>query len=120
MYDDEIELEVKQEKEQNVAILEKENKSEPNVNILEVEEELEILLETESLDEIMVEVTEGAKETEVDVNEENLFQMASNYDFLSNKPRIEGVELQGNKTLQDLSIEALTNIELERLINSQV
>lgn len=42
------------------------------------------------------------------------------YNLLTNKPQIEGVELQGNKTLQDLSIQALTNSELENLINLQV
>lgn len=44
----------------------------------------------------------------------------NNYEDLTNKPKIEGKTLIGNKTLSDLNIKALTNTELEELINSQV
>ena len=44
----------------------------------------------------------------------------SDYEQLINKPKIEGEELLGNKTFEELNLKALTNLELEELINSQV
>ena len=44
----------------------------------------------------------------------------SDYELLENKPQIEGIELLGNKTFEELQMQALTNLELENLINSQV
>lgn len=40
-----------------------------------------------------------------------------NYNELTNKPRIEGVELVGNKTFPELGMDKLTNAELENLLN---
>lgn len=40
-----------------------------------------------------------------------------NYNELVNKPKIEGVTLEGNKTFEELHMNALTNIELERLLS---
>ena len=40
----------------------------------------------------------------------------SNYNNLINKPCIEGEELVGNKTFEDLHMNALTNRELEALL----
>lgn len=60
-------------------------------------------------------IPEGYEEFEVEEDEKVI-----DYETLQNKPQIEGVELFGNKTLQDLQIQALTNLELEELINSQV
>lgn len=40
-----------------------------------------------------------------------------NYNELRNKPRIEGVELKDNKTFEDLNLNALTNIEIEHILN---
>lgn len=45
----------------------------------------------------------------------------SNYEQLSNKPRINGVELTGNKTTAQLRIQetvAITNEEIEALLDS--
>lgn len=39
-----------------------------------------------------------------------------NYESLVNKPQIEGVTLIGNKSFSDLSLNALTNIEIEELL----
>ena len=63
------------------------------------------------------EIPEGYELIEIDIPSVG---GTTDYEQLINKPQIEGVELQGNKTLQDLSIQALTNLELEELINSQV
>lgn len=40
----------------------------------------------------------------------------SNYDLLSNKPQIESVELQGNKTFNDLGLSSISNMRLEQII----
>ena len=38
------------------------------------------------------------------------------YNDLYNKPQIEGVILQGNKTYEELNMNRLTNIELEAIL----
>ena len=39
---------------------------------------------------------------------------------LSDKPRIEGVILQGNKSLEDLNLQRLTNTEIEDLLSNDL
>ena len=39
------------------------------------------------------------------------------YDLLENKPQIEGVVLQGNKTFGDLGDHTLTNIEIKEIFD---
>lgn len=43
-----------------------------------------------------------------------------NYNDLNNKPMIEGVELVGNKTYEELNLSGLTNAEIEELLNLSV
>ena len=47
----------------------------------------------------------------------------SNYEYLTNKPQINSVELVGNKTSSELKLqdemEALTNTDIENLLNNQ-
>lgn len=43
---------------------------------------------------------------------------SSNYEDMINKPKINGVELVGNKTNEDLNISAISNGEIEDLLNS--
>lgn len=59
------------------------------------------------------EIPEGYEEIEIESG-------TSDYELLQNKPQIEGIELLGNKTFEELQLQALTNLELEDLINSQV
>lgn len=40
------------------------------------------------------------------------------YEKMKNKPQINDVELVKNKTLEDLNVNKLTNIEIENIINS--
>lgn len=47
-------------------------------------------------------------------------ESATNYAGLINKPQINDVTLQGNKTFEDLGAESLTNIDIENIINSIV
>lgn len=41
----------------------------------------------------------------------------TDYNDLTNKPSIEGVTLQGNKTFPELKLDVLTNIEIENLLS---
>jgi len=41
----------------------------------------------------------------------------NDYEQLINKPEIEGVELFGNKTIEDLGVSHLSNLELEAMLN---
>ena len=43
----------------------------------------------------------------------------TDYDVLENKPRINGVELVGNKTFEDLGEETISNAELQSIIEAQ-
>ena len=47
----------------------------------------------------------------------------SNYNYLTNKPQINSVELVGNKTSSELKLqgemEALSNMDIENLLNNQ-
>lgn len=40
----------------------------------------------------------------------------SNYDLLNNKPQINSVTLQGDKSFEDLGLEGISNIELENIL----
>lgn len=42
----------------------------------------------------------------------------TNYEDLENRPAINGVELEGDKSFEDLGAEALTNSEIEQLLNN--
>lgn len=44
---------------------------------------------------------------------------SNDYNDLVNKPSIEGVELIGDKTLEELDIMPLTNAEIDEFMNSQ-
>lgn len=44
--------------------------------------------------------------------------VVKNYEQLINKPKINGVELIGDKSFPDLGLESLSNIEIENLLNS--
>ena len=45
---------------------------------------------------------------------------ATNYEKLSNHPSINGVTLLGDKTNEDLHIGSLSNMDIERILNSFV
>lgn len=40
------------------------------------------------------------------------------YEQLKNKPKINDVELSGNKTSEEIGIKAMTNLEIEALLNN--
>ncbi len=45
-------------------------------------------------------------------------QQVRDYNKLNNKPKINEIELKNNKSLEDLNVTKLTNIEIENIINS--
>ena len=47
-------------------------------------------------------------------------QQVRDYNKLNNKPQINEVELQNNKSLEDLNVTKLTNLEIEEILNSIV
>lgn len=53
-------------------------------------------------------------------NSKKCTSCATNYTKLKNKPQINGVVLEGNKTFEDLGIYTLTEREIENIINSTV
>lgn len=45
--------------------------------------------------------------------------ISADYEQLENKPQINGVELNGNKTFEELGEQTITNVELQDIINTQ-
>lgn len=88
-----------------------------------MEDEKEIVTLVEDSEEELVTVEEDAEE-EVTTLEEDIGGGTNNYNNLNNKPKINNVELVGNKTSKDLKIqdemESLTNMEIEEILNSFV
>lgn len=75
-----------------------------------MEEEL-VVIENDDIEEIVT-IEEGATGG------------TDNYNYLNNKPKINDVELKGNKTSKQLGLqeemESLTNLEIEEILNSFV
>lgn len=46
-------------------------------------------------------------------------RVATSYEDLEDKPSINGVELAGNKTFEELGEQTITNAELAQIINEQ-
>lgn len=69
------------------------------------EEELNIELVEEDI--LTIELDNDVIEVEV-----------KNYNKLENKPKINNVELVGDKSLDELDIKALSNIDIEDIINN--
>ena len=71
-----------------------------------MEDELDVVLETE--------------EEELDLNLENDVVGAgtSDYEELKNKPKINEVELRGNKDFEDLGLTPMSNLEIEKLFKN--
>lgn len=67
--------------------------------------------------EIEVEL-EAQSEFEIGSQEEVRFSMSTldDYEKLKNKPQLNGVELVGDKSLEDVGLVALSNSELDKLL----
>ena len=45
------------------------------------------------------------------------YAVGDDYNLLKNKPQIEGIELQANKTFEDLGLVEVSNIELKEMFD---
>lgn len=61
-------------------------------------------------------VLSGNVEAEAELINEMSINNVSDYDLLSNKPQINSVTLQGNKSFNDLGLEGISNMELESIL----
>ena len=64
------------------------------------------------------EVSENNIEATAELINEISVNYVSDYDLLSNKPQINNVTLQGNKSLDDIGIEDISNLELELILRT--
>lgn len=82
----------------------------------------EELLTIEQEDEEIATVEEGSEEEILTFEEGN--EGTNNYNNLTNKPKINDVELKDNKSAKDLGLQeemdSLTNLEIEEILNSFV
>lgn len=69
-------------------------------------------------------VMENVDIEEIVTFEEGATGGTDNYNYLNNKPKINDIELKGNKTTKQLGLqeemESLTNMEIEEILNSFV
>ena len=83
-----------------------------------MEDELNIELDKEDLDIILDE--QNSIDAEIENSDIVSTGTTKNYEILDNKPKINSVELVGNKNANDLNlqerIEVLTNLEIEEIL----
>lgn len=93
-------------------------KDQEEITIIENDEQ-EISVIEKDIEEIEIIESES---NEIVTFEENTGG-TSNYNYLTNKPQINNIELIGNKTSNDLKLQdqmdALTNMDIENLLNNQ-
>ena len=65
---------------------------------------------------VFVSVEAQANEYTVGSEEKVVVAGTSDYEKLKNKPHLNGVELVGNKSFEDVGLVALSNSELEKLL----
>lgn len=67
-------------------------------------------------DGIVVPMSIGSNEQNIAMGVEGVIVHSSDYNVLSNRPKIEGVLLEGDKTFEELNLQSLTNQELEAML----
>ena len=77
--------------------------------------DIDIEINTDSSIDTDIQTSDGEIDTDIEISTSG----TNDYNDLINKPSIEGVELVGDKTLEELGVEALTNAEIDAIINSQ-
>lgn len=69
-----------------------------------------------STDQI-IDITEDGGDHEIDVEtNEVIFDETRSYNDLKNRPQIEGVTLEGDKSYADLNLTSISNSEIEDLL----
>ena len=76
--------------------------------------DIDIEINTDSSIDTDIQTSDGEIDTDIKI----LTGGTNDYNDLINKPSIEGVELIGDKTLEELGVEALTPQEIDAIINS--
>ena len=77
--------------------------------------DIDIEIDNESSIDTDIQTSDGEIDTDIVMS----MGGTNDYNDLINKPSIEGVELVGDKTLEELGVEALTPQEIDAIINSQ-
>ena len=77
--------------------------------------DIDIEIDNESGIDTDIQTSDGEIDTDIEISTGG----TNDYNDLINKPSIEGVELVGDKTLEELGVEALTPQEIDAIINSQ-
>ena len=76
--------------------------------------DIDIEINTDSSIDTDIQTSDGEIDTDIELSTAG----TNDYNDLVNKPSIEGVELIGDKTLEELGVEALTPQEIDAIINS--
>ena len=76
--------------------------------------DIDIEINTDSNIDTDIQTSDGEIDTDIELSTAG----TNDYNDLANKPSIEGVELVGDKTLEELGVEALTPQEIDAIINS--
>lgn len=74
--------------------------------------DIDIEIDNESSIDTDIQTSDGEIETDIELSTNG----TNDYNDLANKPQINGVELTGNKTPEDLDILPLTNAEIDELL----
>ena len=77
--------------------------------------DIDIEINTDSSIDTDIQTSDGEIDTDIEISTGG----TNDYNDLINKPSIEGVELVGDKSLEELGVEALTPQEIDAIINSQ-
>ena len=76
--------------------------------------DIDIEINTDSSIDTDIQTSDGEIDTDIEISTGG----TNDYNDLINKPSIEGVELIGDKSLEELGVEALTPQEIDAIINS--
>lgn len=76
--------------------------------------DIDIEIDNESSIDTDIQTSDGEIDTDIELSTSGI----NDYNDLVNKPSINGVELVGDKTTQDLDILPLTNAEIDEFMNS--
>lgn len=76
--------------------------------------DIDIEIDNESSIDTDIQTSDGEIETDIELSTNG----TNDYNDLVNKPSINGVELVGDKTTEELDILPLTNAEIDEFMNS--
>lgn len=77
--------------------------------------DIDIEIDNESSIDTDIQTSDGEIDTDIELSTNG----TNDYNDLINRPKINGVELVGDKTTEELDILPLTNAEIDEFMNSQ-